>query len=148
MGDLGGTEFLGVQIKRKGSEFNEWYGYKSDGLFQTEEELNNYPTLNSTVRVGDIKLLDISGPEGKPDGLISPDYDRVLLGGSLPRFMYGGNVSMKYKNVDLSLVFQGVGKQNKRILPDMVKPYGQVDQEISNEYAKRYWSAYQTPEEN
>lgn len=148
MGDLGGTEFLGVQIKRKGSEFNEWYGYKSDGLFQTEEELTDFPTLNSTVRVGDIKLLDINGPEGKPDGIISPDYDRVLLGGSLPRFMYGGNIGMKYKNVDLSLVFQGVGKQNKRILPDMVKPYDQVDQEISEEYAEHYWSAYQTPEEN
>ncbi|QGY47737.1 SusC/RagA family TonB-linked outer membrane protein [Maribellus comscasis] len=148
MGDLGGTEFLGTQIKREGSEFNEWYGYKSDGLFQTEEELTDYPTLNSTVRVGDIKLLDISGPDGKPDGIISPDYDRVLLGGSMPRFMYGGNINMKYKNVDLSLVFQGVGKQNKRILPDMVKPYGAVEQEISEEYAKHYWSAYNTTEEN
>lgn len=146
--DLGGTEFLGDQIKREGSEFNEWYGYRSDGLFQTQEELDNSPTLNSTVRVGDIKLLDISGPEGIPDGIISPDYDRVLLGGSLPRFMYGGNINLKYKNVDFSVVFQGVGEQNRRIVSDMVKPYGQVDQEISKEYAERYWSPYNTEEEN
>lgn len=148
MGDLGGTEFLGDQIKVKGSEFNEWYGYKSDGLFQTEEELTDFPTLNSTVRVGDIKLLDISGPDGEPDGIISPDYDRVKLGGSLPRFLYGGNLSLKYKNIDFSMVFQGVGKQNRRIIPGMVKPYNQVEQEISKEYAEHYWSAYNTPEEN
>ena len=148
MGDLGGTEFLGSQIKKEGSEFNEWYGYKSDGLFQTEEELNNYPTLNSTVGVGDIKLLDISGPDGVPDGIISADYDRVMLGGSLPRYQYGGNISLTYKNFDFSMVFQGVGKQNVRIDPDMVKPNGQADQEISIEYANYYWSAYNTPEEN
>ncbi len=41
MGDLGGTEFLGDQVKMEGSEFNEWYGYLSDGLFQTQEEVNN-----------------------------------------------------------------------------------------------------------
>ena len=68
MGDLGGTEFLGDQIKVEGSQFNEWYGYKTDGLFQTQEEVDNSAVLNSSVKPGDVKLMDISGPEGKPDG--------------------------------------------------------------------------------
>jgi TonB-linked SusC/RagA family outer membrane protein len=148
MGDLGGTEFLGNQIKIEGSEFNEWYGFRSDGLFQTEEELDNSPVLDPTVRTGDIKLLDVSGPEGVPDGKISPDHDRVLLGGSLPRYQYGGNLEMKYKNIDFSLIFQGVGKQNVRIDANMIKHHGENEQEISRHYAENYWSVYNTDEEN
>jgi hypothetical protein len=55
MGDLGGTEFLGDQIKKKGSEFNEWYGYVSDGLFQTAADLAASPKLNTAMQVGDVK---------------------------------------------------------------------------------------------
>lgn len=84
MGDLGGTEFLGEKVKMKGSEFNEWYGYLSDGLFLTQEDVDNSPKLNNNVKVGDIKYKDISGPDGVPDGKISSEYDRVCLGGSLP----------------------------------------------------------------
>ena len=73
--------FLGNQVKFKGSEFNEWYGYRSDGIFQSADEIANSPVLNANVRPGDIKYLDISGPDGVPDGRISPEYDRVLLGG-------------------------------------------------------------------
>ena len=68
MGDLGGTEFLGEKVKMKGSEFNEWYGYLSDGLFLTQEDVDNSPKLNNNVKVGDIKYKDISGPDGVPDG--------------------------------------------------------------------------------
>lgn len=148
MGDLGGTEFLGDQVKMEGSEFNEWYGYISDGLFQTQEEVDNSPKLNNNVTVGDIKYVDISGPDGVPDGKISPEYDRVLLGGSLPRYMFGLNLSASYKGFDISMMFQGVGKQNARISREMVEG-------LSNNWAGfpallegNYWSANNTAEEN
>lgn len=121
MGDLNGTEFLGDQIKIEGSEFNEWYGYKSDGLFLTQEDLDNSPKLNNNIKIGDVKYVDISGPKGEPDGKISPEYDRVLLGGSLPRFMFGTNFNASYKGFDLGLVLQGVGKQWSRINSTMVE---------------------------
>ena len=88
MGDLGGTEFLGDQIKIEGSQFNEWYGSQSAGLFQTQEEVDNSPVLNSSVKPGDVNYVDVSGPEGIPNGLISPEYDRVQLGGSLEIFVW------------------------------------------------------------
>lgn len=89
MGNLNGTQFLGNQVKMEGSEYNEWYGYVSDGLFLTQEDVDKSPKLNNSVKVGDIKYKDISGPDGVPDGVISPEYDRVLLGGSLPHYMFG-----------------------------------------------------------
>ncbi len=120
MGNLSGTVFDGAQIIREGSEFNEWYGYRSDGLYQSQEEVDNSATLSSVVKPGDVRYLDISGPDGVPDGKISPEYDRVLLGGSQPRYLYGGNINLGYKGFDLGIVFQGIGRQNSRVLVDMV----------------------------
>ena len=148
MGDLGGIQFLGDQVKFKGSEFNEWYGYVSEGLFQTQEEVNNSAVLNSVVAPGDIKYKDISGPDGVPDGIISSDYDRVLLGGSLPRYIYGGNIRLGYRNFDFSMVFQGVGKQNVRMSNMIVQPlldnWGNMQEVIDG----NYWSVYNTEAEN
>ena len=148
MGDLGGTEFIGDQIKIEGSEFNEWYGYRSDGLFQTQEEVDNSPKLNAAVKPGDVKYLDISGPDGVPDGKISPEYDRVLLGGSLPRYLYGANIRLDYKNFDLSFVFQGVGKILRHLSGQMVEPliaqFGNVPEIIVG----KSWSMYNSDEQN
>ena len=148
MGDLGGTEFLGSQVKFKGSEFNEWYGYKSEGIFQTQEEINQSAVLDKSVRPGDIKYKDISGPNGVPDGKISPEYDRVLLGGSLPRYLYGGNIRLEYKNFDFSLVFQGVGKQNSQITQNMVSPLSNFWEDVPQLILGNYWSVNNTNEQN
>lgn len=148
MGDLGGTEFLGNQVKMEGSEFNEWYGYKSDGLFQTQEEIDNSAVTSSVVSPGDVKYVDISGPDGVPDGAITPEYDRVLLGGSLPRFVFGGNIQLDYKNFDFTAVFQGVGKQLAHLSPDMIRPLANVARNVPAIYDGNYWSMYNTPEQN
>lgn len=149
MGDLKGTQFLGDQIKTKGSEYNEWYGYISDGIYQTQEDLDNSAKTSSNVKTGDIKYKDLSGPNGTPDGIIN-QYDKVLLGGSLPRYLFGGNVALKYKNLDFSVAFQGVGKQNVIYTPNMVQPFlnsgfwGNVPDIIDGQY----WSKYNTEEQN
>lgn len=117
MGDLGGTEFIGDRIRRLGSQFDEWYGYRSEGIYQTQEDVNNSPKINANVKVGDMKYTDISGPNGVPDGKISPEYDRVLLGNSQPQWMYGGNFKLDYSGFDLGVTFQGIGYQNTSLLP-------------------------------
>lgn len=148
MGDLGGTEFIGDQIKKKDSEFNEWYGYLSDGLFQTAEDLAASAKLGSNQKVGDVKYKDISGPDGTPDGKISPEYDRKLLGGSLPRYLYGANLKLDYLNFDFSMVVQGVGFQNTRqggiMITPLIANWGHMPKIIDG----TSWSKYNSDEQN
>ena len=148
MGDLGGTEFLGEKVRMQGSQFDEWYGYLSDGIYQTQEEVDNSAKLNNNVKVGDIRYKDISGPDGIPDGKISSEYDRVWLGGSLPRFMFGVNLSGAYKGFDLSMMFQGVGSQHSRISRRMVEGlmynWGGFPEILEG----NYWSERNTAEQN
>ena len=147
MGNLSGVVFLGNQIIREGVEYNSWYGYRSDGLFQTQEEIDNSALLSKVVRPGDVKYQDISGPDGVPDGVINPEYDRVPLAGSLPRFLYGGNINMGYKGFDMSLMFQGVGKQTSRLTADMVYQTA-AWYNFPNFVDGNYYSEYNTDEQN
>ncbi|WP_158861184.1 SusC/RagA family TonB-linked outer membrane protein [Lunatibacter salilacus] len=148
MGNLGGIQFLGSQVRMEGSEFDEWYGYVSDGIYQSQEEVNNSAVMNANVRPGDVRFKDFSGPNGEPDGRISPEYDRVLLGGSMPRYLYGGNIRLDYRNFDLGFVIQGVGKQNSRLSGLMVQPimenWGHVPEILDGQF----WSVYNTEQEN
>ncbi|MDR1454399.1 MAG: SusC/RagA family TonB-linked outer membrane protein, partial [Tannerella sp.] len=148
MDDLGGTEFLGDQIKIKGSEFNEWYGYRTNGLFQTAEDLSDAALISGSTKPGDVRYIDVSGADGSPDGRISPEYDRVLLGGSLPRYTYGSNIRLNYKDFDLGITIQGVGKQNVRMESDWVQPLLQNWLNITTLLDRDYYSQYNTAEQN
>lgn len=138
----------GGKIKRAGTYFNEWYGYICDGIYQTQEEVNNSATTSSTVTVGDLKYRDISGPDGVPDGVISPEYDRVPLGNSLPRYQYGGQINASWRGIDLSMAFQGVGSQKSYLDRAMVEPlrnnYGNIPAILEG----KYWSPFNTDEQN
>src|SRR5690606_23019335 len=61
--DLSGIQFLGDQVKIAGSEFNEWFGYRSLGIFHTKDDVDKSPVLNAGLAPGDLKYVDISGPD-------------------------------------------------------------------------------------
>lgn len=149
MGNLNGRIVMnGSQIIREGSSYNAWYGYVSDGLYQSAEDVKNSPKLVDSVKPGDIKYKDISGPDGVPDGKISPDYDRVELGESLPRWFYGGNIQMEYKGIELALAFQGVAKQTSLLTEQQMRPFQSSWTSPMQEIDGQYWSPYNTEEQN
>ncbi|MBN9384298.1 MAG: TonB-dependent receptor [Chitinophagaceae bacterium] len=140
--NMHGTKIIGDQSTFEGSEFNEWYGYRSKGIYQNAGDTAGSARTSSTVTAGDIRYTDV-----KKDGVINAD-DRVLLGGSLPRFIYGGNIRLDYNNFDLGLVWQGVGKQLSRLNNDVIQPFAEAFGNVSTEIADRYWSLTKTSAQN
>jgi hypothetical protein len=89
-----------------GRSFPEFYGYQVDGFFETQAEVNAHPTFGDYNAVGRYKFRDISGPDGVPDGKITPD-DRTFLGSPHPDFVGGINFNLEYKGFDLNGQFYG-----------------------------------------
>lgn len=79
----------------------EVFGYKTDGLFQNQAEIDAHATQIGS-RLGGIKFVDIN-----EDGVINSN-DRTFIGTTLPKLEYGINISLAYKNFDFSLFGSGV----------------------------------------
>lgn len=155
MGDLGGKQVFNSNgtIITEGEEYCAWYGYKASGLFQNAEEISNSALLVSSVKPGDVKYVDISGPDGTPDGIINDTHDRTVLGSSLPHYIYGGSINLGWKGISFSVLFNGVGHQLSRLTEDMIRPLESQwlpsPSVIRNSDGSRnYWSVYNTDEEN
>jgi TonB-linked SusC/RagA family outer membrane protein len=139
--------FSGNTLSEEGIEFQSWYGYQSDGIFQTQEEVDNSALTSSSVGPGDIKYKDISGPEDVPDGVIN-ELDKVVLGGSLPRLQYGGNIRLEYKGFDLGMAFQGIGKRDYYLNSTYTRPFQYQWFSPPQLLEGDYWSLYNTTEQN
>jgi len=109
--DQGGDQDFGggapITRTAAGQPIQSFYGYIVDGIFQSDAEVANSPFQTSKTKAGDLKFRDISGPNGKPDGVITAD-DRTFLGNYLPDYSYSLNFGANYKNFDASIFFQGV----------------------------------------
>ena len=90
-----------------GQPVSSFFGYVVEGIYQTDAEALA-ANDNNNPQAGDLKFKDIAGPDGSgPDGLID-ENDQKFLGNPAPNFEYGLNITATYKNLDLSLFFNGV----------------------------------------
>lgn len=103
------TDNIGVTIRQVGLPMNAHWGYLTDGLFQTEEEISNSAVYRANTQPGDTKYVDLNG-----DGQITPD-DMTFLGNNFPEQTYGANIDMNYKGFGLNLLFQGAAKFKTRL---------------------------------
>ena len=103
---LGGFGLSDGPITRTepGHPLGSFYLYEVEGIFQTQEEIDAHAsqTPNNSTRPGDLKFKDLNG-----DNVID-EKDRAHLGNPFPDFTYGLNLSLTYKNFDLSTLIQGV----------------------------------------
>jgi TonB-linked SusC/RagA family outer membrane protein len=105
----------------EGEEIDVIYGYKTDGLLTQADIDNGTPLLFSNLKPGDVKYLDISGPNGVPDGIVSATYDRVPLASNLAHYPTSLNLNIAYKNFDLSILLQGALKQKSILFGALIE---------------------------
>ena len=99
-GDLGVGGQLGTRTTI-GQPIGAFFGYATDGVFQTEEEVAAGPTLGNQ-RPGDLRFVDQNG-----DGVITTD-DRTEIGSPLPDFTFGFNFGFEVAGFDFVADFNGV----------------------------------------
>lgn len=112
-----------------GYSMNYIYGYKTDGIFQTQQEVDDWMEQNNDIGYssqkapGDVRYVDLYGapndnsPQGalkdyNPDGKID-EFDQTYLGKTIPGYYFGINLGADYNNFDISLSFRGVGDVQK-----------------------------------
>jgi TonB-linked SusC/RagA family outer membrane protein len=83
-----------------GEPIGSFYGYVSEGLFQSQQEVSDYG-LQPNAQAGDLKFKDVNG-----DGVID-SKDRTFIGSPHPDLMLGFNINLKYKQFDLGMFFNG-----------------------------------------
>ena len=97
-----------IRLKKKSGQWIDVYNaYKSDGLFTSQEEIDNLGydmdgMGNTSLRPGDIKILDLNN-----DGEVDWRDASTIGSGGTPHIIYGINLNMKYKGFDLSVFAQG-----------------------------------------
>ncbi|MBN1158614.1 MAG: TonB-dependent receptor [Bacteroidales bacterium] len=87
----------------KGYPIAHFYGFKIDGFFESQAEVDAYEAAYTTwvtPRVGGWRMKDISGPNGVPDNVVN-DYDRTIIGSPHPDWQANFSLSLNYKNFDL-----------------------------------------------
>ncbi|QDK79937.1 TonB-dependent receptor [Spirosoma sp. KCTC 42546] len=147
LGPQGDPIYSGGNVTMIGQPIGMFYGWIADGVFKNADELAKGPIFRpgSTIasRVGDTRFRDISGPDGKPDGIID-GADQTIMGSPYPDFYYGMTNRFSYKNLSLSISLQG--SQGNKILSvaklGTLNTRGRVRQLAS---ANSYWRSEQNP---
>ncbi|MGD9929651.1 MAG: SusC/RagA family TonB-linked outer membrane protein [Mangrovibacterium sp.] len=110
-GGDGGFGQAGVLFAEVGTPMGVFYGVKTDGIFQTVDEINAYVSagggkIQPNAKPGDIKFIDANG-----DGTIT-DADRVEMGSPYPDFTGGLNLNLEYEGFDFNMfVYAALGQE-------------------------------------
>jgi len=105
-GDASFQSMGAVTRTQVGQSYNSFYGFKTNGIFQNEEEVTAYANsagvvIQPNARPGDFKWVDTDG-----DGSIT-DADKQFLGSNIPKYTYGLTLNLDYKGFDFMAFAQG-----------------------------------------
>lgn len=110
---LGGTNnpIYGAGSKTEvGRSVGELYGYQTEGLFQTQAQVNTHAFQSKSTAPGDVKFK-AQNPKNENDYTytLTDANDRTYLGNTIPEYYYGLNFNSDYRNFDFSMFWQGSG---------------------------------------
>jgi TonB-linked SusC/RagA family outer membrane protein len=105
--DLGGQPYItsGSDIRTQvGHPLYSFYGYRVEGIYQTQEEIEAHINTEAHPQVepGFLRFEDVNG-----DGIIDHE-DRQFLGANIPTLTYGGQINLNYRNFDFNASVYGV----------------------------------------
>lgn len=141
-------------ITQNGYPVGSYYGWKVEGIFRTQAEIDEMNRLavekgvesgvyqDKTTQPGDYKFVDLNG-----DGQIT-DADRTVIGNGYPKFTYGMNLTASWKNFDFSMNLYGVAgmdilSYSSARLTSVYAPDGGY-QNVLKEYINNAWSSSNT----
>ncbi|MCH7409090.1 TonB-dependent receptor [Belliella sp. DSM 111904] len=122
--DLRGREFINgsdVQtILREGYPMNSYFALRSDGFFNSQEQIAGSPTpiFTNSVQPGDIRYVDRNN-----DGVINYEEDRFVLGHAFPRYTFGVTYATSFKGFDFSIFIQGVGERSQWVRGEIIEAF-------------------------
>lgn len=144
----------------EGKRYGEIWGYKIDGYFKSDEEAANWKVdqtqVNSQIqkspgewghlRAGDLKFVDVND-----DGKITPgtstvgDHgDLVVIGNSEPRYNYNFNLNASWSGIDVSALFQGIGRRDWYPASNADKFWGPFSRPyysfVPSDFTEKLWS--------
>ena len=148
-----------ILISMEGQPYGSFYGYNVIGIFQESDftwqndsdptipvDERNYqlksgiPTQAENPRPGDLRFEDISGPDGKPDGVIDMDYDRKIIGKQFPDLTYSLTLGAEYKGFDMNLFFHGVTGRDLYNCGAMVVPFANDNGNVWADMVDSRWT--------
>jgi len=125
--NLGGKDeiIMGNMIWRVGKPFNSFYGLQTEGIYQSDEEINNHlifnrngtstnPYMGMTPYPGDIRFKDQVNMDADGDGILDARdgvidvNDKVIIGQTFPDWTFSGSFSAEWRGIDLTVFLQGV----------------------------------------
>jgi TonB-linked SusC/RagA family outer membrane protein len=123
--DIDETDPVQVRLdKRSGRYVNTSFGYESDGLFNTQEEVDNYLSqftiedINGSPKPGDIRYLDRNG-----DNILNREDQYEIGFGNIPEMLFSLNTNFSYKNFSLGMLWQGASKFNVLVTAGARNPF-------------------------
>ncbi|MBV4357617.1 SusC/RagA family TonB-linked outer membrane protein [Pinibacter aurantiacus] len=91
--DIANSLIIGYPVK-------SFWDYEKIGIWQTSEAAD---AAKYGSNPGDIKVRDLSGPKGEPDGKIDFNYDKKVVGSAVPKYTFGFGNDLKYKGFDFNI---------------------------------------------
>ncbi|MCD7973048.1 MAG: SusC/RagA family TonB-linked outer membrane protein [Candidatus Azobacteroides sp.] len=105
---------------RKGNSINTIYGFASDGIYNSREEIINAPSSVYThLKPGDIRYIN----QNPGDDDIINQLDKVAIGNDFPEIIYGINIGLTYRDFDFSCYGKGSALSSSFIIPSQFSEY-------------------------